>query len=640
MATRKTPSTAPRTAQPAARPSAKTARGSLRQTISRTIDQIADAASGGLSEAKKVVRQKADAARQQITSTAYSFRARAADTIAAGSDLTLNDSANYGLGWYGTGRTFASTAIDGPVLYGNAGGALGSYNGTTQATALRWNASGQVGIGTATLSGAAANTKLVLQGDDTGAPPLQLNIRGNTDTNKRLLIGYNTTSNYGSLQAYNGVSTATSLLLNPVGGNVGIGTTSTTARLDVAGAIKATGAGGYSFNTGDTDGGMFSPADGTLTFSTNGTERMRLDANGNVGIGLTNPVQKLDVNGAAQSHSLELRVNGSTPHIDFSSTTAGDYNARIIWQGGAPNRLDFEAPAYAFLTGNVGIGAVAPSQKLEVAGNAYMGSADNNALVVDSSGFARLGLVKKAGFDPVIAAGSSSHIVFAQSNQSNLFTNIGTSTLTEHMRIASGGNVGIATASPADRLHVKGNLRIERYDATNFYQFYVDSFNSLVFKYNSGANYSYLNATSSGLISTSDRRIKKDIAPMQDCLARIMKLTPSTFRYNTAAPGSPLNYGFIAQDVEQQFPDIVEEKEGLKRLASSAFEGINLRAIQELKQEKDAELKALKEENATLRERLAELEAASKDQDARLAAIEKALRATDKSAARTASIQR
>ena len=42
---------------------------------------------------------------------------------------------------------FAGVNVNGPVLWGNGGGALGTFNGS-QAAALFWNASGQVGIGT------------------------------------------------------------------------------------------------------------------------------------------------------------------------------------------------------------------------------------------------------------------------------------------------------------------------------------------------------------------------------------------------------------------------------------------------------------------------------------------------------------
>jgi hypothetical protein len=54
---------------------------------------------------------------------------------------------NHGLGWFGgSGRTFAGATVDGPVLYGFLGGALGSAK-TAQRIALRWNDSQQVAIG-------------------------------------------------------------------------------------------------------------------------------------------------------------------------------------------------------------------------------------------------------------------------------------------------------------------------------------------------------------------------------------------------------------------------------------------------------------------------------------------------------------
>ncbi|NLH74573.1 MAG: hypothetical protein GX456_16110 [Verrucomicrobia bacterium] len=50
-----------------------------------------------------------------------------------------------GLGWYGSGKTFAGLAPDGPVLYGWAGGVLGTHRGGAKAV-LRWD-DGKVGIG-------------------------------------------------------------------------------------------------------------------------------------------------------------------------------------------------------------------------------------------------------------------------------------------------------------------------------------------------------------------------------------------------------------------------------------------------------------------------------------------------------------
>jgi hypothetical protein len=105
--------------------------------------------------------------------------------------------------------------------------------------ALNWDASGRVGIGASSI--ASTTNKLTLQGDIATTPADQLTIRGNTDTNKRLNIGFDTTGNHATLQSHTATSTAGNLLLNPIGGNIGIGTTTPTVKLDVAGDIKSNG---------------------------------------------------------------------------------------------------------------------------------------------------------------------------------------------------------------------------------------------------------------------------------------------------------------------------------------------------------------------------------------------------------------
>lgn len=72
-----------------------------------------------------------------------------------GNQLLLAGDLNHGIGWYGTGAPFFATSgpfanigIDGPVIYGYRGGALGSNMGGTKNIALRWLETGLVGIGT------------------------------------------------------------------------------------------------------------------------------------------------------------------------------------------------------------------------------------------------------------------------------------------------------------------------------------------------------------------------------------------------------------------------------------------------------------------------------------------------------------
>jgi len=69
-------------------------------------------------------------------------------------DLYLREGtdANHGLGWYGAAKPWASVAVDGPVLYGWGGGALGT-TASAQRTALSWDNSGKVRVGTNVLNG-------------------------------------------------------------------------------------------------------------------------------------------------------------------------------------------------------------------------------------------------------------------------------------------------------------------------------------------------------------------------------------------------------------------------------------------------------------------------------------------------------
>lgn len=67
-------------------------------------------------------------------------------------DLFLRDlnHTDNGLGYYGPSKTFDGVAVDGPVLYGSSGGALGSKASGTEKVALTWLDNGNVGIGTTT----------------------------------------------------------------------------------------------------------------------------------------------------------------------------------------------------------------------------------------------------------------------------------------------------------------------------------------------------------------------------------------------------------------------------------------------------------------------------------------------------------
>jgi hypothetical protein len=99
---------------------------------------------------------------------------------------------------------------------------------------------GNVGIGT----NSPAN-KLTVTADDTFAQDSsgQIVIRGSSNNSEKLSIGFDTTSNYGYIQAIETDVAARSIALNPFAGNVGIGTSSPSEKLEIAGAASASSTG-------------------------------------------------------------------------------------------------------------------------------------------------------------------------------------------------------------------------------------------------------------------------------------------------------------------------------------------------------------------------------------------------------------
>ncbi len=121
--------------------------------------------------------------------------------------------------------------------------------------------------------------------------------------------------------------------------------------------------------------------------------------------------------------------------------------------------------------------------------------------------------------------------------------------------------------------------------------------------------------------SSSDLRLKKNVATLTGSLHTLLGLRGVTFAYKDPAaihelPGTRI--GFIAQEVEQVLPDWVEEVDGYKRLTIRGFEALTVEALRELQ----AENAGLRAEVEALRDQQARVLGALERAEARLEAIE------------------
>jgi hypothetical protein len=312
-------------------------------------------------------------------------------------------------------------------------------NGIAALTALD---SGRVGIGTLappalfTVSGANLTTT-------TTTPQLLVTA---DDLTERLRIGVDSTgTGTGFLQAFKEGTGAQNLLLNPNGGNVGIGNTNPAVALSVTGAITATGA---------ITGASFTSAAGSLTTNT-----------GNIGIGTNAPTTRFQLDdglntGPYASALISRPTNSHTgSHMAFMRT-----GAQVMGLGYAPsvNTFGFGQgvsgvafnPGYLAIdqnTGYVGIGTAAPANRLQVL--APIASQTATSTVTSANAVATIG-ASDTGLHFGTYDGTNAYGNWIQSKRT-------WDTVSFPIALnPNGGNVGIGIASPTAKLDVNGNAYV------------------------------------------------------------------------------------------------------------------------------------------------------------------------------------
>ena len=295
----------------------------------------------------------------------------------------------------------------------------------------------------------------------------------------------------------------------------------------------------------------------------NGTERLRINSSGNIVI---------NENG----NSMDFRVEGDT-------------DANLLFVDGSADR--------------VGIGTGSPSKKLEVAGDVRIASG-GDLILSDSAG----------GNDTFLYNDSQSLIGYING--------------AERFRVNSSGNVGIAEDNIDANLHITGSpcvIKQERAgvyamrmgipsNSANWVLAHTDNLQSSVAMSINGSRDIYIpesvgigvaaNGTAGRLdcsndvvaYSTSDKRLKENIKPLDNALDKVMQISGVEFDWKkltekekeTIHGNKGHDVGVIAQEIEEVLPEVVTQRDnGYKAVKYEKIVPLLIEAIKEQQEEID-----------------------------------------------------
>ena len=275
------------------------------------------------------------------------------------------------------------------------------------------------------------------------------------------------------------------------------------------------------------------------------------ETSGNVGIGTTDPIVKLDIKGINNAATL-LRINQiGTDAYAGTRMDRDDVEKWFIGMEPSTQNLIFRRTASVNdvtfdNTGNVGIGAT-PSftHRLTV----YNPVDDNVLRLMGPDGTYQYGARLNFG---------DGDLVYFDEDEDHKLTIFGNG-----RTAIMGGNVGIGTLTPGAKLAV----------------------------YNGTTTGTY---TTTGWMHSSDARLKSNIAPIEDALGKVLELKGVYFNWKN--DDEKRQVGFIAQDVEPVLPEVVgKDDEGTYSMSYGGVVPVLVEAIKELKSQNDDLLSKLKE---------------------------------------------
>jgi hypothetical protein len=382
--------------------------------------------------------------------------------------------------------------------------------------------------------------------------------------------------------------------------NIGIGTASpaSDARLTIASPntesyvmFSRTNSGVFDAAIGNNGGSIVFRGGADSSTVAGLTEFMRLDSTGNLGLGVTagawasgqgamqfkNGGLSAWALGGINGYIYSNAVYDGTNNRYINTGTAASYainNATggHLWftapSGTAGNAITFTQAMTLTAGGNLGVGNTSPDSRLVVEG-----SSGTYAQIKD--GTVNLFLQARSADSTGVVGTITNHGLAFYTNS------------TEKARIDSSGNLLVGTTSAPQayptRIAFAGSLAgagiysfnssagadasfLSKVTNTNCFLVYFDYNNTNV----GGIK---TNGTSTSYNTTSDYRLKENIAPMTGALATVAQLKPCTYTWKSNGSSGQ---GFIAHELQSVVQDAVSgEKDGVKEDGTPIYQGVD-----------------------------------------------------------------
>ena len=385
-------------------------------------------------------------------------------------------------------------------------------------------------------------------------------------------------------------------------GNVGIGTTSPNATLNVNGTIRAenerflagredASAPAYAFHD-DADTGMFNVASNILGFSTSGTERMRISSSGKVGIGETSPDQLLHIKSTGDA-AIKIEADSDNANEDDNAYIEFSQDGGLVtgYVGYDTNSNDFTVVNKH--TGSDLTFKTADTVRMRIDGDGHIGInmtpapvGNDKVLSIYESSTPRIKLHNSTTGTAATDGGeinmSGSHLIIENREAGGVrfFTNgseRGRFSSTGHLLVGktvTNTNTAGLTVSGNDFMSYTNNLT-DTGDRCFLVNQHGRASGVLIEFRTQNSNVGTISLNTSGNMvygGTSDYRLKENINYTWNATDKLKQLKPCEFEWKSDKYNG-VNQGFIAHEVQSVIPQaVMGDKDALDKDKNPSYQ--------------------------------------------------------------------